>query len=75
MTWFALMAPRGTPDAVIAKLNSAVTEILREPDVRDQFLKLGVQPAPMDVNATAKFIADERIRWGDIIKSADVALE
>lgn len=75
VTWFALMAPKGTPDAVIAKLNSAVTEILREPDVQAQFVKLGVQPAPMDVPATAKFIGEERIRWGDIIKSADVALE
>jgi tripartite-type tricarboxylate transporter receptor subunit TctC len=75
VTWFALMAPKGTADAIVAKLNSAVTEILREPDIQAQFVKLGVQPAPMDVPATAKFIADERTRWGDIIKSADVALE
>jgi tripartite-type tricarboxylate transporter receptor subunit TctC len=75
VTWFALMAPKGTPDAVVAKLNSAVTEILKEPDIQAQFVKLGVQPAPMDVPATVKFIGDERTRWGDIIKSADVALE
>src|SRR6201996_658759 len=75
VTWFALMAPKGTPDAIIAKLNTAVTEILREPDIQAQFLKLGVQPAPMDVAATAKFIAEERTRWGDIIKSADLTLE
>jgi tripartite-type tricarboxylate transporter receptor subunit TctC len=75
VTWFALMAPKGTPDAIIAKLNSAVTEILREPDIQAQFVKLGVQPAPMDVPATARFIADERTRWGDIIKSADLTLE
>jgi tripartite-type tricarboxylate transporter receptor subunit TctC len=75
VTWFALVAPKGTPDAVVAKLNSAVTEILREPDIQTQFVKLGVQPAPMDVPATAKFIDDERKRWGDIIKSADLTLE
>jgi tripartite-type tricarboxylate transporter receptor subunit TctC len=75
VTWFALVAPKGTPDAVIARLNSAVTEILREPDIRAQFIKLGVQPAPKDVPATAKFIDEERTRWGDIIKSADVTLE
>jgi tripartite-type tricarboxylate transporter receptor subunit TctC len=75
VTWFALMAPKGTPDAIIARLNSAVTEILREPDIQAQFIKLGVQPAPMDVPATARFIDEERTRWGDIIKSADVTLE
>jgi len=75
VTWFALMAPKGTPEAIIAKLNAAVTEILREPDVQAQFIKLGVQPAPMEVPATAKFIDEERTRWGDIIKSAHLTLE
>jgi tripartite-type tricarboxylate transporter receptor subunit TctC len=75
VTWFALMAPKGTPDAIVAKLNSAVTEVLRDPEIKAQFLKLGVQPAPMDVPSTAKFIDEERARWGDIIKSADVTVD
>jgi tripartite-type tricarboxylate transporter receptor subunit TctC len=75
VTWFVLMAPKGTPDAILAKLNSGVTEILREPDIQAQFLQLGVQPAPMDIPATAKFLDEERARWGDIIRSADVTLE
>jgi tripartite-type tricarboxylate transporter receptor subunit TctC len=75
VTWFALMAPKGTPGAIVAKLNSAVTEILKEPEIQAQFVKLGVQPAPMDIAATAKFIDEERVRWGDIIKSADVTLD
>jgi tripartite-type tricarboxylate transporter receptor subunit TctC len=61
-TSFALMAPKRTPDAVLSKLNSAVTEILRDPDVQAQFSTLGVQPAPMDIKATAKFIEEERSR-------------
>lgn len=75
VTWFALVAPKGTPDAILAKLNSAITKILREPDIQAQFLKLGVQPAPMDIPATAKFLDEERARWGDIIRSAGVTLE
>lgn len=75
VTWFALMAPKGTPSAIVAKLNAAVTEILKEPDVEAQFAKLGVQPAPMDTAATAKFIDEERTRWGDIIKSANVTVD
>ena len=75
VTWFALMAPKGTPEPIIAKLNAAVTEILREPDVRGQFSKIGVQPAPMEISETAKFIDDERARWADIIKSANVTVD
>jgi tripartite-type tricarboxylate transporter receptor subunit TctC len=75
VTWFALMAPKGTPEPIVAKLNAAVAEILREPDIKAQFEKIGVEPAPMDIAATAKFIDEERTRWGDIIKSADVTLE
>jgi tripartite-type tricarboxylate transporter receptor subunit TctC len=75
VTWFALMAPKDTPTPILAKLNAAVTEILKEPDVQTQFAKLGVQPAPMDIPATAKFIANERARWKDVIKSADVTLD
>jgi tripartite-type tricarboxylate transporter receptor subunit TctC len=75
VTWFALMAPKGTPDAIVAKLNLAVTEILKEPDIQSQFVKLGVQPAPMDIRATAKFIDEERVRWGEIIKSAGVTID
>jgi tripartite-type tricarboxylate transporter receptor subunit TctC len=75
VTWFALMAPKGTPDVIVAKLNAAVTEILREPDVEAQFLKLGVQPLPMDIPATANFIEEERSKWRDIIKSAQVTVD
>jgi tripartite-type tricarboxylate transporter receptor subunit TctC len=69
------MAPHSTPDAIVAKLNAAVTAILREPDIRAQFAKLGVRPAPMDIATTARFIDAERARWGEIIRSADVTLE
>jgi tripartite-type tricarboxylate transporter receptor subunit TctC len=75
VTWFALMAPKGTPEAIVARLNAAVTEVLREPDVEEQFARMGVQPAPMDIAATAKFIDEERARWADIIKSANVTLD
>ena len=75
VTWFALMAPKGTPDAIVAKLNAAVSEILRDPDIQAQFAKLGVQPAPMSIAETAKFIDEERVRWGDIITSANVTLD
>jgi tripartite-type tricarboxylate transporter receptor subunit TctC len=75
VTWFALMAPKATPEAIVAKLNAAVTEILKDPEIQAQFAKLGVQPAPTSIPETAKFIEEERVRWGDIITSANVTLD
>jgi tripartite-type tricarboxylate transporter receptor subunit TctC len=75
VTWFALMAPKGTPDDIIAKLNENVTGVLKDPDVKAQFDKFAVQIDAMTVEATGKFIAAERVRWGDIIKSANVTVD
>jgi tripartite-type tricarboxylate transporter receptor subunit TctC len=75
VTWFALMAPKGTPSAIVDKLNQAVTEILREPDVQSKLTALGVQASPMTVNSTAQFIDAERSRWGDIIRSTQTSVD
>jgi tripartite-type tricarboxylate transporter receptor subunit TctC len=75
VTWFALMAPKGTPDATVQKLNTTVTDILKEGGVKARFEKLGVQVEIMDVEATSQFVAAERIRWAEIIQSAHVTIE
>jgi tripartite-type tricarboxylate transporter receptor subunit TctC len=48
---------------------------LKEPDIQAQFAKLGVQPPPMSIPATARFIDDERVRWSEIIKSPHMTLD
>lgn len=75
VTWFALMAPKGTPDPLVEKLNEAVTSILREPDVQAKFIALGVQAKPMTAKATAEFIDAERNRWGNIITTAKITVD
>lgn len=75
VTWFSLMAPKGTPQAILDKLNAAFTEILREPDIKSRFETLGVQATPMDIKATAAFIENERAKWSGIIKTAHITIE
>jgi tripartite-type tricarboxylate transporter receptor subunit TctC len=59
----------------VTKLNAAVSDALREPDLKAEFEKIGVQVEIMDVDATSKFIESERVRWGDIIRSAHVTID
>ena len=74
-TWFALVAPPGTPDAIVQKINSDTATALKLPDVRTKFLDQGAEPIGQNTAATAAFIKDEERRWREVIKSANVTLE
>jgi tripartite-type tricarboxylate transporter receptor subunit TctC len=75
VTWFAVVAPPGTPASLTQVVNKAVGEVLRLPEVRERFVKMGVQPVGGSVADTAKFIADERARWGAVITAANIKIE
>ena len=75
VTWFALVAPPGTPDSVIQKVNADTAAALKLPDVRAKFLDQGAEPQGQSPQATAEFIKDEESRWRAVIKSANVTLE
>jgi len=72
--WFAIMAPEGTPDAVIAKINKDVVAVLKTADVRKKFIDQAATPIGNSPQEAAKFIASEIQAWADVIKKADVKL-
>jgi tripartite-type tricarboxylate transporter receptor subunit TctC len=72
--WFGLVAPAGTTDPVIGKLNAAFVQAVRDPEVVKQMIEQGAEPA---ANATtpdefATFIASETERFGQIVKAVGV---
>jgi tripartite-type tricarboxylate transporter receptor subunit TctC len=75
VTWFAMVAPPGTPGAVTQTINKTVNEVLQLPGVREQFEKMGVRPVGGSVSETEKFIADERARWEDVIRTTNIRIE
>jgi tripartite-type tricarboxylate transporter receptor subunit TctC len=75
VTWFAIVAPPGTPAAVVQKISADAAAALKQPDVRTKFLDLGAEPVGQDPASTAAFIRDEERRWREVIKSANVTLE
>jgi len=75
VTWFAIVAPPGTPDAIVHKINVDAAAALKQPDVRTKFLEQGAEPVGQDPASTAAFIKDEERRWREVIKSANVTLE
>ena len=73
--WFALVAPSGTPDAIVQKVNADTAAALKLADVRSRFLEQGAEPQGDTAAATAAFIKEEEARWRAVIKSANVILE
>jgi tripartite-type tricarboxylate transporter receptor subunit TctC len=73
--WFGVMAPAGTPAAVIERLNAEFNRALADPDVARQLLSRGFEPQPMTPAAWGGFMAQETIRWGELIKRANLKAE
>jgi tripartite-type tricarboxylate transporter receptor subunit TctC len=75
-TWVGFMAPAGTPDAVLQRLNRAVTAVLNNAQLREQLVKMNVDPATPQTTAQFKaFIASEYDRWGKTIRGANIRAE
>ena len=70
--WFGMWAPAGTPGAVVQKLNAAVNAIVQEPQVREQFAKLGIQPTPMKPEEFGKFVRSEIGVYKRIVQQANI---
>jgi tripartite-type tricarboxylate transporter receptor subunit TctC len=67
--WFGLVAPAGTPDAVIDKLNSAFVAAIGQPDIVRQIMEQGAQPQASTPREFAAFMASETERIGRIVRA------
>ena len=70
--WFGMWAPAATPAAVVQKLNAAMNAIVQEPAMREQFSKLGMQPAPMKPEEFARFVRSEIDVYKRIVQQAGI---
>lgn len=71
--WYGLMAPSGTPAAIVAYLNEQVNLVLEEPETRERFTQLGSVTVPGTPEDFGKFISRESERWAAVVKSADIS--
>ena len=70
--WFALLVPKGTPDAIVKKLNSEVGTALKDPEVRSRFQQQGAEPIYLSLPQSKSFMADEIAKYRDIITKAGI---
>ena len=70
--WLGLMAPKGTPKAVVDRLNEAVSKITSQPDVKQLWAKQGAVPLVMTPEAFDKYARDDVVKWAKVIKTAGI---
>jgi tripartite-type tricarboxylate transporter receptor subunit TctC len=73
--WLGIMAPKGTPKAVVDKLNEAVSKISSQTDIKQQWAKQGAVPLVMNPVAFDKYLQDDIAKWAGVIKSANIKLD
>ena len=74
-SWFGLVAPKGTPKDIIAKVNAEAVKALGTADIKERFMELGAVPGPMSPEAFGDFIRTEIARWSDVVKASGAKVE
>jgi tripartite-type tricarboxylate transporter receptor subunit TctC len=73
--WFGLLAPAGTPGAVVGKIGKDVVDILNLPATRAAFLAQGAEVAPSTPEEFARFIRSESDKWAKVVKATNAKVE
>jgi tripartite-type tricarboxylate transporter receptor subunit TctC len=73
--WFGLLAPAGTPQPIIDKLNKEVVAILKSPDIKEKLAGMGATVVGDTPEEFGRFMADEINKWAPVVKRANIELE
>jgi tripartite-type tricarboxylate transporter receptor subunit TctC len=73
--WLGLLAPKGTPSAVVNRLNEAITRITSQPDVQQAWAKQGATAMVMNAAAFDKYVQDDIAKWAKVIQDAKIKAE
>jgi tripartite-type tricarboxylate transporter receptor subunit TctC len=74
-SWFGLLAPVGTPQAIVAKLHQEAVRIVSHPDMREKFGLIGLDVVGDAPDAFAEIIRSDTLKWAKVIKEAGIKPE
>jgi len=73
--WLGVVAPKGTPPAVVARLNAEIGKITGNPEVRRQWAGQGTAALTMGVEEFGKYLNDDIAKWAQVVKSANIKVD
>ena len=75
LSWYGILAPAGTPSAVITRLNTELDRVVREPQIKKRFADIGGEAIGGPPSTLASLIHDEIARWRQVAKEAGIHIE
>jgi tripartite-type tricarboxylate transporter receptor subunit TctC len=74
-TWNGVLAPAGTPPAVVAKLQSGLVAALKSPDVQERIVNLGFEPLGTTSDEFGQFLRSEVARWTKVVRQSGARID
>ena len=74
-TWQGVRVAKGTPDAVVQRLNKELVTIIRSADIRSRLAGQGAEVVTMSTAEEEQFFNKERARWAQVVKAADIRID
>ena len=71
-TWYGVLAPAGTPRAIVTRLNSELVKIMHSPELKEKLAATGTEPHTSTPEEFAAYIKSEIAKWGDVVRKAGV---
>ncbi len=75
VNWYGLMAPAGTPRAIVERLHTESIKVMSPPDVQARLRTMGGEPEARTLEQTAAFLRSEYARWGKVVREAGIKAE
>jgi tripartite-type tricarboxylate transporter receptor subunit TctC len=73
--WLGVMAPVGTPQPIVDKLNAEIVKIMNRPDVKEAWAKQGAVPMPMSPAEFDKYLRADIEKWAQVVKVSGATLQ
>jgi tripartite-type tricarboxylate transporter receptor subunit TctC len=74
-SWQGVLVPKGTPDAIVQRLNAELVRAIRNPEVRGRLAGQGAEVVTMTPQEQDQFFAQERKRWAEVVNAANIRAE
>ena len=71
-TWYGILAPAGTPQSVVRRLNAELVKVMHAPEMKEKLTATGTEPLTSTPEEFAAYIKREIAKWGDVIRKAGV---
>ena len=72
MGWHGIVAPPGTDAALLARVNAALSGVLRQPEVAERVAALGLEPVDAPPEALGRVIRADAARWAEVVRRARI---